>query len=118
MSAGHEEHLRHALAVVRDREGGADRVRGALLSVVDGQQILELLASQRFTEADAVLTASIGARCVPEGSTRTPLSAAADVARRPLPPEMLAAGDDVATHTVNGRGRSVRTSRSRGRGQS
>jgi hypothetical protein len=47
-----------------------------------------------------------------------PLSPAAEAARRPLPPEMLAVGEDEATHTMKGSGRSLRTSRSRGRGQS
>lgn len=118
MCASHEEHLRCALAVVRDRQGGVDQVRGALLSVVDGQPVLGLLASKRFSEADAALTSSIGAQCTPDRSRHTPLSPAADAARRPLPPEVLATGEDDATNTVKGRGRSARTSRSRGRGQS
>jgi DNA-binding transcriptional regulator YiaG len=118
MAGTHEEHLRHALALVLCRAGGPEQVRGALLSVVDGQQILELLASQRFADVDAALTSTLGQQGAQYQTTRTPLSLEAEVARRPLPPEVLATSEDEATHSVKGRGRSVRTSRSRGRGQS
>ena len=118
MSAEHEEHLRQALALVRHRPAGADQVRGALLSIVDGQQVLELLASKRFEEVEAALTSSVGARQRPNAPTRVPLSPSANAARRPPPPDVMAAGEDDSAHTLMGRGRAARTSRSRGRGQS
>jgi hypothetical protein len=118
MSAEHEELLHRAVALVGGYEVGADQVRSALLSVVDGQQVLELLAARRFADVEGALRERLGP---PSARTQVPrkrLSAAAMDARRPLPPDFLAAGEVDIPPAAPGRGRKVRTVRSQGHGTS
>lgn len=118
LSAEHEDHLRRSLALVRDHSGGADRVRDALRSVVDGQPVLARLTAGQFDEAQRLLTAALGPPA-PAARPRLSLSPEAQAARRPLPPEVLAAGEeDASPLPFTGQGRRVNTSRSRGRGES
>lgn len=118
MSSEHEEHLHRLLAVIRSLDGSADALRGALLAVVDGEPVLETLASRKYAEADEALQAARGVGTARPSTTRTPLSATAADARRPLPVDLLAAGEVQASHPIEGRGRAVHTKRSKDRGQS
>ena len=107
MSAEHEEHLYQLLAVLRGTNAAADAVRARLLSVVAGEQILTMLAERRYTHAAEALGGGEAAAAVP----REPLSASARDARRPLPPDFLAASEEDHGHQPEGRGRAVRTVR-------
>jgi len=118
MSSDNEEHLHHVLALVRKPGASADAIRGALLSLVAGRQVLELLAARQYDDAEPVLRAVDGQGVPPTTHRRPPLSEAASAERRPLPPEVLASGEERLHHEVKGRGRPARTARSRNRGQS
>ncbi|MFT4626115.1 MAG: DNA-binding transcriptional regulator YiaG [Myxococcota bacterium] len=118
MTSEHEEHLHRLLALIRGANTSADALRGALLSVVDGEPVLESLASRRYSAAELALRAVKGSGAARPSKPRTPLSASASDARRPLPVDVLAAGEVSGDETVEGRGRAVRTRRSKGRGES
>lgn len=118
MSSEHEEHLHRLLAMLRGLDSSADAIRGALLSVVGGDQVLETLAGRRYSEAEDALRAADRSGMAQPSKERTPLSAGASEARRPLPVDVLAAGEVRASHPIEGRGRAVRTARSKDRGQS
>jgi len=118
MSSEHEEHLHRLLALMRGLDTSTDALRGALLSVVDGAQVLESLASRRYAAAEDAMQTVKGMGTACPSKQRTPLSASASEARRPLPVEVLAAGEVQASHPIEGRGRAVRTTRGKVRGQS
>lgn len=113
MTAEHEEHLHRLLAVVHGTNRSADALRAALLSVVDGEQLLELLVARRY---DAVAVA-LGVSDAREPKSRTPLSARAQEVRRPLPPEDLVVDEGDRSYPIEGRGHPVHA-RSKDRGQS
>jgi hypothetical protein len=117
MSAAHEEHLHHLVALLRGLDAPADRVRSALLSVEGGAPLLEALADRRYAAVEEALGAVAGTRAGRPPTTRTPLSEAAAAARRPLPVAVLAAPEAPVKPTVEGRGRPARTARRTGRGQ-
>jgi len=80
--------------------------------------LLDLLAARQYDDAEPVLRAVDGQGVPPTTHRRPPLSEAASAERRPLPPEVLASGEERLHHEVKGRGRPARTARSRNRGQS
>lgn len=114
MSSQHEEHLFRVLALVRAAGRPADAVRAALLSVLGGEQALDVLAARQYAQVATALGVG-GDRVAP---SRVPLSASAAAARRPLAPDRLAQSEDDRHHPIQGRGRAVSTTRSRGRGES
>lgn len=118
MSSEHEEHLHRLLAMLRGLDSSADVIRGVLLSFVAGDQVLDTLAGRRYSEAEDALRAVNGSGVVHPSKERTPLSVSASEARHPLPVDVLAAGEVRASHSIEGRGRAVRTARSKDRGQS
>lgn len=108
LNATNHERLMRVLDVVRDAyRGTAPRTRTALLDAREGTTAFEMLATQRFREARVALGRG-RSRLVP---VLTQLSAAAQTARKPLPPEELydAKGDRV--HQEPGRARAARTAR-------
>jgi DNA-binding transcriptional regulator YiaG len=114
MTSEHEEHLHRLLAVVRGANRSADALRAALLSVVDGEQVLGLLMARRYDVATVVLGTGDARVAVP----RTPLSASVEEARRPLAPEDLAVDEGERSYPIDGRGHAVPAVRGKGRGQS
>ncbi|WP_420442276.1 XRE family transcriptional regulator [Candidatus Palauibacter sp.] len=114
LNATNHERLMRVLDVVRDADRGTARsTRAALLDARGGTSPFEMLADQQFLEAHLALG---------RGRTRlmpalTPLSEAAQTARKPLSPDQLydAKGDRV--HREPGRARAARTARGRRRGR-
>ena len=114
LNATNHERLMRVLDVVRDADRGTARsTRAALLDARGGTSPFEMLADQQFLEAHLALG---------RGRTRlmpalTPLSEAAQTARKPLPPDELydAKGDRV--HQEPGRARAARTARGQRRGR-
>lgn len=112
MTADHEEHLHRLLAVVRDANRSADALRAALFSIVDGQQLLDLLVARRY----GTVAVALGVGDMHEPKPRTPLAARAQEVRRPLPPDDLVADEGPRSYPIEGRAHTVHA-RSRGRGQ-
>ena len=108
LNAGNHERLMRVLDVVRAADRGSARsTREALLDVRDGATALDLLTDQRFREARAALGRGRKRRA----PVLTPLSAAAQAARRPLPPEELFDAKSDRVHHEPGRARAARTAR-------
>lgn len=118
MSSEHEEHLHRLLDLLRGMNTSSDAVRAGLLSVFDGAQVLSLLADRRYADAASALGAATGRGSTLMPAARTALSARASEERRPLPPGLLAAEDAPPEPPAAGRGRAVRTRRSKDRGDS
>ena len=114
LNATNHERLMRVLDVVRDADRGTARgTRAALLDARAGKTPFDMLADQQFPAAREALG---------RGRTRrvpalAPLSAAAQTARQPLPPDELydARGDRV--HQEPGRARAARTARGQRRGR-
>lgn len=108
LNATNHERLMRVLDVVRYADRGVARnTRAALLDVREGTTAFEMLADQRFREARVALG---------RGRTRrvpvlTPLSAAAQTARKPLPPDELFDAKSDRVHEEPGRARGARTAR-------
>ncbi len=114
MNAANHERLMHVLDVVRHADRGTARgTRAALLEAREGTTAFGMLADQRFWEARMALGQG-RARLVP---TLTPLSEAAQTARKPLPPEELFDAKRDRVHQEPGRGRAARTARGQRRGR-
>ena len=108
LNASNHQRLMRVLDVVRAADRGSARsTREALLDVRDGTTALDLLTDQRFREASATL----GRGRTRRTPLRTPLSAAAQSARRPLPPEELFDAKSDRVHHEPGRARAARTAR-------
>ena len=108
LNAANHERLMHVLDVVRHADRGTARgTRAALLEAREGTTAFEMLTDQRFEEARAALGRG-RTRLVP---TLTPLSEAAQTARKPLPPEELYEAKSDRVHRQPGRGRAARTAR-------
>jgi transcriptional regulator with XRE-family HTH domain len=86
LSAAHEERLQRLLIVLRriDR-GSATRNRAALMEAIEGVLPVDLLVAGQYEEAVQLLGETGTRRRAP----LRPLSAEAQEARRPLPPETL-----------------------------
>lgn len=110
-----EQHLLRVLDVVRlaDR-GDARSNRMVLFAIADGETPFELLASQKFEEARAILGPGPGRR-LPK---LTALDDATKAERRPPPPEELIDALNDSVHQDLGRGRAACTVRNRRRGPS
>ena len=106
MTVEHEQQLGRILDVLRGAGGSADTVRARLLA--SDERVLQLLANGAYSAASDAL--GTGTSYIALG--RTPLSAAAADARRPLSPELLAASEESVVVTPAVRGRVVRTRRS------
>lgn len=118
MATEHEEHLYRLLALFREIRVPADVMRGRLLAVSAGGQVLDLLANHKYREAEETLR-SFGAQGrVHPTSPRIPLSDNASRARQPLPPDVLASTEEPIDPPITGRSRAVRTRRSKGSGHS
>ena len=114
LNATNHERLMRVLDVVRYADRGTARgTREALLAAREGTTAFEMLAEQRFWEARMALGQG-RARLVP---TLTPLSEAAQTARKPLPPEELFDAKRDRVHQEPGRGRAARTARGQRRGR-
>jgi hypothetical protein len=101
MTSDHEEHLHRMLGIVREARAPADVVRSWLLSSVSGVSVLTLLRDHKYAEA-AVARPNPPSE-VAAGVARAPLSAAAQAARRPVPPEVLGGGAELAHATADRR---------------
>ncbi len=114
LNATNHERLMRVLDVVRYADRGTARgTREALLAAREGTTAFEMLAEQRFREARLALG---------RGRTRpvpvlTPLSPAAQKARKPLPPDELHDAKSDRVHQEPGRGRAARTARGQRRGR-
>lgn len=113
LNAGNEARLMRVLAAVRDTDRGDSRSnRAALFEATAGTTPFDLLVSQRFAEARALLGKGIGRRA-PEPAE---LSQKAKDARKPLRPEELVDAKHDRVHSDRGRARSARAVRSKRRG--
>ena len=114
LNATNHQRLMHVLDVVRGADRGTARsTRAALLDAREGTTAFELLADQRFREARVVLGRG-RPRLVP---VLTQLSAAAQAARKPLPPDELYDAKSDRVHQEPGRARAARTARGQRRGR-
>ena len=108
LNATNHQRLMRVLDVVRDADRGTARsTRAALLDAREGTTPFEMLADQRFREARVALGRG-RSRLVP---ALTPLSAAAQSARKPLPPDELYDATSDRVHQEPGRARAARTAR-------
>ena len=108
-----EQHLLRVLDVVRVADRGDARSnRMALLATADGETPFELLASQKFEEARAILGPAPGRR----RPKLTALDDATKAERRPPPLEELIDALNDSVHRDLGRGRAACTVRNRRRG--
>lgn len=108
LNAANHERLMSVLDVVRHADRGTARgTRAALLEAREGTTAFEMLAGQRFQEARVALGRG-RTRFVP---ALTPLSEAAQTARKPLPPEEFFDAKSDRVHQAPGRGRAARTAR-------
>ena len=108
-----EQHLLRALDIVRVADRGDARSnRMALFAIADGETPFELLASQKFEEARAILGPGPGRR----RPKLTALDDATKAERRPPPPEELIDALNDSVHQDLGRGRAACTVRNRRRG--
>jgi len=113
LNASNEERLLRVLDVVREgNRGDARSTRAALLEVTDGATPFDLLVSQRFDEARAVL----GRGGAPPAPQLAELSAEAQRARMPLAPEELVDAKHDRVHRDPGRARAARAVRNKRRG--
>ena len=114
LNATNHQRLMRVLDVVRGADRGTARsTRAALLDARKGTTAFELLADQRFREARAALGRG-RTRLVP---VLTQLSAAAQTARKPLPPDELYDAKSDRVHQEPGRARAARTARGQRRGR-
>ncbi len=114
LNAGNHQRLMRVLDVVRDADRGTARsTRAALLDARAGTTPFEMLADQQFREAYLALGRG-RTRLVP---ALTPLSAAAQTARKPLPPDELYDAKSDRVHQEPGRARAARTARGQRRGR-
>ena len=114
LNATNHQRLMRVLDVVRGADRGTARsTRAALLDARKGTTAFELLADQRFREARAALGRG-RTRLVP---VLTQLSAAAQTARKPLPPDELYDAKSDRVHQESGRARAARTARGQRRGR-
>ena len=114
LNATNHQRLMHVLDVVRGADRGTARsTRAALLDAREGTTAFELLADQRFREARVALGRG-RTRLVP---VLTQLSAAAQTARKPLPPDELYDAKSDRVHQEPGRARAARTARGQRRGR-
>ena len=113
LNADNEQRLMQVLDVVRAAyRGDARSTRAALFEAKEGTTAFASLAAQRFEEARAILgVGAVRPRLRPAG-----LSAAAEEARKPLPPGELVDASNDRVHRDRGRGRAARTVRDRRRG--
>ena len=108
-----ERHLLRVLDIVRVADRGDARSnRMALFAIADGETPFELLASQKFEEARAILGPGPGRR----RPKLTALDDATKAERRPPPPEELIDALNDSVHQDLGRGRAACTVRNRRRG--
>lgn len=108
-----EQHLFRVLDVVRVADRGDARSnRMALFAIADGETPFELLASQKFEEALAILGPGPGRR----RPKLTALDDATKAERRLPPPEELIDALNDSVHHDLGRGRAACTVRNRRRG--
>jgi hypothetical protein len=108
-----EQHLLRVLDVVRVADRGDARSnRMALFAIADGETPFELLASQKFEEARAILGPAPGRR----RPKLTALDDATKAERRPPPPEELIDALNDSVHQDLGHGRAACTVRNRRRG--
>ena len=108
-----EQHLLRVLDVVRVADRGDARSnRMALFAIADGETPFELLASQKFEEARAILGPGPGRR----RPKLTALDDATKAERRPPPPEELIDALNDSVHRDLGSGRAACTVRNRRRG--
>lgn len=114
LNAANEERLLRVLDVVRyARRGDSRRTRAALFDASQGTTPFDMLVSQRFEEAGALL--GRGADVAPP---RLPaLSTEAQAARQPLPPDELHDAQHDRVHRGSGHGRAARSMRTK-RGRS
>ncbi len=113
LNAIDHQRLMRVLDVVRGADRGtARRTRAALLDAREGTTAFDLLADQRFREARVAL----GRGCTRPFPALTPLSAAAQSARKPLPPDELYDAQSDRVHQEPGRARAARTARDQRRG--
>ena len=115
LNAANHERLMRVLDVVRHADRGTARgTRAALLEAREGTTAFEMLADQRFWEARMALGRG-RTRLVP---SLTPLSEAAQTARKPLPPYELHGAKSDRVHQELGHARAARTARGQRRGRS
>lgn len=108
LNATHHQRLMRVVDVVRHADRGTARsTRAALLDAREGTTPFEMLADQRFREAHVALGRG-RTRLVP---TLTPLSAAAQTARKPLSPDELYDAKSDRVHQEPERARAARTAR-------
>ena len=114
LNATNHQRLMRVLDVVRGADRGTARsTRAALLDARKGTTAFELLADQRFREARVAL----GRRRTRLVPVLTQLSAAAQAARKPLPPDELYDAKSDRVHQEPGRARAARTARGQRRGR-
>ena len=114
LNATNHQRLMRVLDVVRGADRGtAGSTRAALLDARKGTTAFELLADQRFREARVALGRG-RTRLVP---VLTQLSAAAQTARKPLPPDELYDAKSDRVHQEPGPARAARTARGQRRGR-
>jgi len=114
LNAVNHQRLMQVLNVVRHADRGTARgTREALLAAREGTTAFDMLADQRFGEARIALGRG-RTRLVP---TLTPLSEAAQAARKPMPPDELHDAKSDRVHQELGRGRAARTARGQRRGR-
>src|SRR5690606_28590116 len=101
MTPSNEEHLQRLLAVVRRLDRGSARENRTLLLSVreDGSLPVDLLAKGGYERVVALLGPGSGRRAVPPSK----LSAEAQAARAPRPPEELVGALQDRVHPASGR---------------
>lgn len=110
LNAANEERLFRALDVLRACNRGDPRAtRRALVEASGGITALDLLITERFDEARAML----GEGALRPESARAELDVEAKAARKPLPPEDLVGALHEPIHKEIGRSRAGRTVRSK-----
>lgn len=112
LNTNHEKRLLRILDIVRAADKGDARTnRAAIFEAKDGSTAFELLAAERFDDAQTLLGKGIGQ------SRPTPpkLSAAEKAARRPLTPEELIDAQHDSVHHNTGRSRVAHTVRNKRR---
>ena len=115
LNAGNEARLMRVLDVVREADrGNARGTRAAMFQVTEGETAFDMLVAQRFDDAREFLGRSVK-RSSP---TMAELSAEANAARMPLPPEELFDAKHGRVHREPGQARAARTVRNRRRGSS
>ncbi len=115
LNAHNEQRLMQVLDVVRAADrGDARSTRAALFEMTTGTTAFALLTAERFKEARAIL----GVGTAGPRPALAELSAAAQAARKPLPPEDLIDAQHDRVHRDRGGARAACTTRNKRRGTS